>query len=151
MLLSDDEIEALAMDDDGSDDLAFARAIETAILAKLGAMELPEPVAWRMNWNGHSPSFTNNKSDYVQGCPHREDSYPKELDDLFTAEQLTAWGNTRYAQGAASQLSAEPEAWTWNTKSQHDGFLDAHFQFSKPIDDPRIFDLCPLYTRREAK
>ena len=42
-LLTDDEIEALAMDDDGSDDLAFARAVEAAILAKLASAELPEP------------------------------------------------------------------------------------------------------------
>jgi len=32
--LSDEEIEACAMEDDGSDDMAFARAIEAALIAK---------------------------------------------------------------------------------------------------------------------
>ncbi|CAB4129989.1 hypothetical protein UFOVP116_214 [uncultured Caudovirales phage] len=40
----------------------------------------------------------------------------------------------------------EPEAWTWDTKNQRDGFLDAHFQFSKPESHSLIMNLRPLYT-----
>jgi hypothetical protein len=41
----------------------------------------------------------------------------------------------------------EPVAWTWDTQSQHDGFLDAHFMFSKPESSFRIMNLQPLYAR----
>lgn len=40
----------------------------------------------------------------------------------------------------------EPVVWTWDTKNQRDGFLDAHFQFSKPESHSLIMNLRPLYT-----
>ena len=40
----------------------------------------------------------------------------------------------------------EPVAWTWDTQSQHDGFLDAHFMFSKPESTFRIMNLQALYS-----
>ena len=56
--------------------------LNAAILAKLASAELPEPV---MVMHKNLPAV-----------------------GVFTTAQLTAWGNTRFAQGAASQLSAEP-------------------------------------------
>jgi hypothetical protein len=120
--------------------LDFARAVEAAILAKLASAELPEPEI-TLAWDSWDESW---EATSLQAC-----SLKTEENRIigYTADQL----RQAFAQGAASQLSAEPEAWTWNTKSQHDGFLDAHFQFSKPIDDPRIVDLCPLFTLKEPK
>ena len=40
----------------------------------------------------------------------------------------------------AEMEAGEPVAWTWDTKNQRDGFVDAHFQFSKPDDHPAIED-----------
>ena len=82
MLLTDEEIEACAADDDGSDDMAFARAIEAAILAKLASAELPEPAIFQY--------------DAMLASPIK----------AYTADQL----RQAYAQGAAAQLSAEPVA-----------------------------------------
>ena len=47
---------------------------------------------------------------------------------------------------ALEQPVQEPVAWTWDTKNQRDGFLDAHFQFSKPESHSLIMNLRPLYT-----
>jgi hypothetical protein len=84
-LLTDDEIEALAMDDDGSDDLAFARAIESALLAKLGAMELPEPI---------------QRDDTEHGV------------NYYTAAHLQQARAQGFAAGAAAQLAEKPSAFT---------------------------------------
>ena len=43
MILTDQEIEDCCTDD-GSDDMAFARAVEAAVIAKLCTVEMPEPV-----------------------------------------------------------------------------------------------------------
>ena len=50
---------------------------------------------------------------------------------------------------APPQPEQEPVAWTWDTQSQHDGFLDAHFMFSKPESTFRIMNLRPLYTHSQ--
>ena len=47
---------------------------------------------------------------------------------------------------ALEQPVQEPVAWTWDAKNQRDGFLDAHFQFSKPESHSLIMNLRPLYT-----
>jgi len=84
MLLSDKELWALVPN---ADNLNDARAIEGAILAKLGAMELPEPIK----------------------------TYPKGRNGpaigVYSSTQL----HQAYAQGAAAQLSHEPSAFlhTW--------------------------------------
>jgi len=84
MILTDEEIEACAADDDGSDDMAFARAIEAAIMAKLASAELPEPATWGLR-------------DFVT----------RSEKPLYTADQL----RQAYAQGAAAQLAEKPSAW----------------------------------------
>jgi hypothetical protein len=49
---------------------------------------------------------------------------------------------------AHEQPADKPCAWTWDTKNMQDGFLDAHFSFSKPLEShPNIINLQPLYTR----
>ena len=96
--------------------MALCRAIEIAVLDKLASAELPEPALPK--GVGMCASF---KLDY------------------FTADQLTAWGNTRYAQGAAAQLSAEPVA----IAEGHDLLWIA----GKQLDAERDHY---LYTRRQA-
>jgi len=92
MLLSDDEIlyrvgthvggVSPSYPLDRSDWINFARAIESEILAKLGAMELPEPVVIDKHESGYE----------IRG-------YKK--DQLHQA----------YAQGAAAQLSSKAVGW----------------------------------------
>lgn len=90
--------------------------LNAAILAKLGAMELPEP-AYR------GPASTGS---YF---------------DAYTAAQLTAWGNTRYAQGAAAQLAEKPF-----------GFVrSSQWHFGHVACDESDEGAFALYTRREAK
>lgn len=126
MILTDNEISNLwinAKCNDKSEVNNFARAIEAAILAKLASAELPEPALPK--GVGMCASF---KLDY------------------FTADQLKAWGNTRYAQGAAAQLAEKPEAYGCRTADGvvrdcigPDGLFEYETQYT-----------VPLYTRRQA-
>jgi hypothetical protein len=131
-LLTDDEILSLRKwDGKGStlrlDKLAFARAIEAAILAKLASAELPEP------------------QQYPAECFMRELPVCDALAVSIAIKQA-------YVQGAAAQLAKEPTAFMY----QHDetgrvGFLEAwgpidHFKAS----NPRLRIVASLYTRREA-
>jgi len=79
MLLSDYEILEMAVDEELVHALDFARAIEASILAKLASAELPAP-------NRHGGTYESSPFNY------------------YTADQL----RQAYAQGAASQLGAEP-------------------------------------------
>jgi len=81
----------------------FARALEKKFLAKLGSAELPEPFGLFCGVRNDPPKtkefwgMLNEGADGGVKC------------NLYTAEQLTAFGNARFVQGAASQLSSEPE------------------------------------------
>jgi hypothetical protein len=77
-ILTKDEIDTCALDG-CRDDYAFAEEVEKAVLEKLAGMELPEPEV--MGWDRLDCA--------IEG---------------YTAEQL----HQAFAQGAASQLSAEP-------------------------------------------
>jgi len=141
MLLTDEEISDLWVTelDDRETVSAFARAIEAAILAKLASAEFPEPVAARWPSVPGSHHYAG-----AGGCGHG--AFGEESEDLFTADQLTAWGNTRYAQGAAAQLAHEPEWYAYRTNGAH-WFC---FQDKPPEDSYDEGTLKPLYTRREA-
>ena len=127
MLLTDDEIKEIFRNEGPSDfELCFARAIEAAILAKLASAELPEPAMkhyqrdFRMQITGETP--------------------------FYTADQL----RQAYAQGAASQLSAEPAAKQFQTV---DGgwhpFLDLQHE-EHTIADGR-WPIRELFTLKEPK
>lgn len=86
---------------------------EKAVLAKLGTMELPEP---DITLEG-----------YIEDRP------------AYSPEKCRQWGNTRYAQGAAAQISSEPV-----------GEVSAGtFIHWRNDNIPKVGT--PLYTRREAK
>ncbi len=140
MLLSDDEIKAVNFVDlnrldyevfevDQSSVMEFARAIEAAILAKLGAMELPEPAgAYKEG------SFIAMRN----GFP----SEMIEMSDAYSAAQL----HQAYAQGAAAQLSQEPIA-LLRKDQKHVILADDLPNYMRGEDRFPT----PLYTRREAK
>lgn len=130
-ILTEEEIDALLkpyqyasgtidMDgDDIEDQRKMLRSVESAVLAKLAGMELPKPVVI----DRHIPTNV-----VIRG---------------FTATQL----HQAFAQGAASQLSAEPAAWKWRSNKFHD-----RLEFYFPPDD--AYDegtLKPLYTLKEPK
>ena len=72
----------------------FARAVEAAILAKLTSAELPEPALSR-----------RKDHEYFDQYEYREgNSDPMFWEQFYTADHL----RQAFAQGAASQLSAEP-------------------------------------------
>lgn len=62
------------------------KVLRGAWMSQTPAREKSEPVAWMMNWPGHSPSFTTDKSDYVSWFAGRA-SYPDALLPLYTAPQ----------------------------------------------------------------
>jgi len=74
-----------------------------ALAAELAAIKNQEPVAWRMDWINHGPSFTADKSDYVTWFAGKE-SYPKELVPLFAAPVPELRGVTD-AQGLPSMAA----------------------------------------------
>lgn len=86
----------------------FARAIEAAILAKLASAELPEPVYEVYKY--HGPYDSENGFDECDKATYEACKVEADRRAYYSADQLTAWGNTRYAQGAAAQLSDEPFA-----------------------------------------
>jgi len=146
MLLTDEEIHAMAdaaftdymIDKNDDQDIAFARAIEAAILAKLGAMELPEP-AMKHYERDYAMQITGEKS-------------------FYDADQLKAWGNTRYAQGAAAQLAERPTAWSLTYNGEHTGNFNLKRYDAEDKRDSlnRVYpndkrEVVELYTRREAK
>ena len=116
MLLTDYEIKDMEVkayadyftDKNDDHDIAFARAVEAAILAKLASAELPEPF----------PAGYISQTEY-----------------FYTADQL----RQAFAQGAASQLSAEPVG--------HFGFVESSQiweEFHAPAGTP-------LFTLKEPK
>ena len=139
MLLTDEEVDKLhGFSADSSGRLVFRKAIrdaEAAILAKLASAELPEPAGRVMaEHNGFVRGRLYRIEDRVDGNP------------LYTSDQLTAWGNIRYAQGAAAQLAEKPEAYGRRTG-------DGVVRYCMGPDDvfgyEREFTV-PLYTRRQA-
>lgn len=81
---------------------AFARAIESALLAKLAGAELPEPDKLKMLVIGLNHSYEN-----VGERSFTEEGFYTAACEIFKLGQSQA-----YTQGAASQLSAEPSAFT---------------------------------------
>jgi len=119
MLLTDEELWALAPN---ADNLESARAIESAILAKLASEELPEPSILKDEELG---DFSLVENHYT------------ETSMRLSQAQAYAQG---YAQGAAAQLAHEPECWMQNTGAG----LYVDYNESE-------YHTVPLYTRREAK
>jgi len=120
MLLSKEDVRAAGgiVHSDGNVFFTNLEQLNAAILAKLARAELPEPTVYSYNIETHA-----------------------NLLDAYSADQLTAWGNTRYAQGAAAQLSSEPVffAYQYDDGTWHDGSSTEHSVGMKH-----------LYTRREA-
>jgi len=140
MLLSDEEISDLWVTelDDRKTVSAFARAIESALLAKLGAMELPEPVGC---YADHRLTPDGTKEFY--GFADKKLT-PSTM--LYTAAQL----QQAYAQGAAAQLAHEPSAKQFQTPDgKWHSFLDSQHE-EHTVNDGR-WPIRELYTRREAK
>lgn len=125
-LLTDDEIDCLAFDAGGlpNSHIEFARAIEAAILAKLASAELP-PV----------PDLSEEEKQFIHYNPNTGD-----LVD-FIQGHAAAYGRQAYAQGAASQLSAEPVG--------HFGFVEAWQPMDKwKESNPRLRVIGPLYDKQ---
>lgn len=76
--------------------MEFARAIESAVLAKLAGRELPEAET-HFHLNRYGSSFIHEQ--VIPEAKNEIGIFP-----LYTAAQL----HQAFAQGAASQLSAEP-------------------------------------------
>lgn len=88
--------------------IEFARSIESAVLAKLAGMELPEPSMW-LNMEKlakSSMSYATSIADANFGQRPFAYTPTAGFKALHTAAQL----QQAFAQGAASQLSAEPAA-----------------------------------------
>lgn len=75
----------------------------------------------------------------------------KNRDEYCNEAMRYLWVIEKLRDELKAIKSAEPVAWTWDTKSQYDGFVDAHFQFSKPDCHPDILNLRPLYTHPAPK
>ncbi len=139
---------------------AQIKAERDALAAELAAIKNQEPVAWRMDWINHGPSFTADKSDYVTWFAGKE-SYPKELVPLFAAPVPELRGVTD-AQGLPSMAAPahttgessghptppvqEPVAWRWRMNGQwhygpeplfKDGFTTQEPLYDKPIPPVR--------------
>lgn len=123
-LLSDEEISQISLSavtvKDATDDV---RAIEAAILAKLAAKELPEPIVWR--------------DEGYEGW-HASKFIEEDTIETYTADQLRQAHAQGFAAGAAAQLSAEPS-----------GFIDKYGEIFAEVEQMLSTDT-PLYTRREA-
>jgi hypothetical protein len=128
MLLTDDEIYGMYSEPSSDAEMvAFARAIEAAILAKLGAMELP-PLPEPSEMDGARWGYT---SDDMQNH----------------AIDVHAQG---FAQGAAAQLAERPSAKQFQTPDgKWHSFLDLQHE-EHTVNDGR-WPIRELYTRREAK
>lgn len=105
------------------------------------------------------PGIDGDWLDSVDAALHQAFEQPKEEPYDQTALELCevcGWKTLipgdcclnceRTADQPKPEPVQEPVAWTWDTKNQRDGFLDAHFQFSKPESHSLIMNLRPLYT-----
>ena len=156
MLLTDDEILSKSQDhfakianvrdndidwDKWAND--FARAVEAAILAKLASAKLPEPVVQRTK---ESKEKTLDDWFYASNPAYTKVHSTWKWEGLHTAYQL----RQAFAQGAASQLSAEPAAKQFQTQ---DGgwhpFLDLQHE-EHTIADGR-WPIRELFTLKEPK
>jgi len=121
-LLTDDEIKAawalVPLGLEADDISAFANLIESALLAKLAVMELPKPA--EETWRNNARFF------------------------IYTADQL----RQAFAQGAASQLSAEPSAYELSATKYANG---RELVYTVPDALASYIKVTPLYTRKEAK
>ena len=109
----------------------FARALEAAILAKLASAELPEPFGWAKQ------SEIEQHARFGGSINLWREKFDNDT-TFYTADQL----RQAYAQGAASQLSAEPVArfnwdsgdFEWLTKYEYN-----------------LHHMKPLFTLKEPK
>ena len=149
-LLTDDEISKMVKPY-GSDSImgfdhvkAFTRAIEAAILAKLGAMELPEPVVQRTK---ESKEKTLDDWFYASNPAYAKVHSSWKWEGLHTSEQL----HQAYAQGAAAQLAHAPSGYLWAPKKKPE-LAKLAFQPEPSVQLKALGYVSePLYTRREAK
>lgn len=146
MLLSDEEISQISLSavtvKDATED---ARAIESALLAKLGAMELPEPV--EEQFQTREEGVWHNFIDEDHRLNTKEDGrWP--MRSLFTADQLRQAHAQGYAQGAAAQLAHEPIAYELSATKYANG---RELVYTVPDVLASYIKVTPLYTRREAK
>lgn len=135
MLLSDEEISDLWVTelDDRETVSTFARAIQAAILAKLVAKELPEPVG--------AYELVVGQEEW-QGFP----SEIIEMRDAYSAAQLQEAHAQGFAAGAASQLAEKPSGYLsqYNLEMLQQGYPQTIVMIEGAKRD------VPLYTRREA-
>ena len=107
----------------------FARALEAAWMQALASAELPEP-ALTKQYNLHKAVRYMDKNS-IGDC----DASWVDAGVYFTADQL----RQAYAQGAASQLSAEPV-----------GFIDRYGEIFAEAEQMLSTDT-PLFTLKEPK
>ena len=139
MLLSDEEIHEIAYG--SKEHIDFARAIEAALLAKLQAMEMPEPYCVR------DPEGSFMRTDRARFLGYFVD----QMECFYTAAQLQQAHAQGYAKGAAEQLAEVPIAFC---ELSIGGKSIAHFD-GKPMfmagKVGNAMHQTPLYTRKEAK
>ena len=140
-LLTDDEMRLIAGPRvDYFDHAVFGRAIEAKILAKLASAELPEP-ALTKQYNLHKAVRYMDKNS-IGDC----DASWVDAGVYFTADQL----RQAYAQGAASQLSAEPVAKQFQTvDGGWHSFLDLQHEEHTIADGH--WPIRELFTLKEPK
>ncbi len=139
-LLTDEEIDALWLPDGITKPQmivrrAVVRAAEKALLAKLGAMDLPEAIG-----------AYKGEVFYLDAPTEYEKSQGWE--PLFSTEQFNQAYAQGFAQGAAAQLADKPSAWAM--RDALDELLTnrcSGITAGVKTDWRKV----PLYTRREAK
>jgi len=138
MLLTDDEIDACIHG--ALNRLDVVARTQAAILAKLGAMELPEPV--EEQFQTREEGVWHNFIDEDHRLNTKEDGrWP--MRSLYTAAQF----QQAYAQGAAAQLAERPSGYLsqYNLEMLQQGYPQTIVMLKGAKRDT------PLYTRREAK
>lgn len=122
-ILTEEEMFKMIVDNPDETMLEFARSIESAVLAKLAGMELP--------WGDDIEAWL----------------------EVRTGAEIAAAFHQAFAQGAASQLMAEPVAWMVDSETQHG--TKTTYPLTGRYKD--VCDACdfgepvPLYTLKEPK
>lgn len=149
-LLTDDEIDALWLPDGITKPQmivrrAVVRAAEKAMLAKLGAMELPEPVC-EVTECGVMGQQTLTEIDGRW-------KFLRYGETLYTSDAM----RKAYALGAAAQLAEKPTAWSVTYNGEHTGNFNLKRYDAEDKRDSlnRVYpndkrEVVELYTRREA-
>jgi hypothetical protein len=109
-------------------------AFEFAVLAKLEVMDLPEPEKMPLLMIGVKHSYEN-----VSERSFTEADFLSSAIEIFKLGQRQA-----YAQGAASQLSAEPVAWKYDQNG--DWWVTDNWQ---EVEGDATGKVIALFTRKE--